>query len=84
MFDYVSACTSSFASDQVIVDLNNEEEGSECAVITVATMPKSGKVVLLGMEARLHLDHLEDVLKTCQEACERVGEKIEEAVLAIA
>jgi exosome complex component RRP41 len=84
MIDYVSACTAGFANDQALVDLNNEEESSECPTITLATLPKSGKVVLCSMECRLHLDHLENVLRVGQKACERVAEKLEEAVLAMA
>jgi exosome complex component RRP41 len=84
MIDYVSACTVGYANDEALVDLNDEEESSECPTLTIATLPKSGQVVLCSMECRLHLDNLEKVLRVGQQACERVGERLEESILQLA
>merc|ERR1719186_676157 len=65
MRDYVSACTASMLEDEhPILDMSNIEENSGMvAVMSMAVLPKSGQIVYLEMNNRLHKDHLDKVHK---------------------
>lgn len=47
MKDFVCACSASYIEDTPMLDLNYLEETSGGPDLTVATLPKSGKIVLL-------------------------------------
>ncbi|KAL2918998.1 Exosome non-catalytic core component [Polyrhizophydium stewartii] len=80
MSDYVVACSAGFASGTALLDLNYIEESAETPALTVAMLPKSGKLTMLNMESRLHLDHFKDVLDLATEGCKSLAESLDEAV----
>jgi exosome complex component RRP41 len=55
MSDYVAAITCGVFSTQPLLDLTSLEE-SDVPHLTLAVMPKTGKVTLVTMETRLHVD----------------------------
>ncbi|CAG7851956.1 SubName: Full=Probable exosome complex exonuclease rrp41 {ECO:0000313/EMBL:CCA66660.1} [Serendipita indica DSM 11827] len=68
MYDQVVAVSAGLHSTAVLLDLTHHEE-NDMPHLTVAVMPRSGKVTLLNMEARLHVTRFEAVFKI---ACEAV------------
>ncbi|KAJ3186272.1 Exosome complex component RRP41 [Gaertneriomyces sp. JEL0708] len=80
MMDYVCACSAGLANDQGILDLNYLEESADVPTLTVAMMPKSGKITMLGLESRLHVDKLEEVLRLASDGCAQLKENLDEAV----
>ncbi|KAL7749062.1 Exosome non-catalytic core component [Sorochytrium milnesiophthora] len=72
--DYVVACTVGNISGTPMLDLNHIEESQNVPELTVAYMPKLGKVVLLQMESRLHCDHLAKTLHLGRDGCDRIFE----------
>lgn len=72
MKDFVCACSASYIEDTPLLDLNYLEERAGGPDLTVATLPKSGKIVLLQMDSRLHADNLEKVLDVAVKGCGRV------------
>jgi exosome complex component RRP41 len=50
MSDYVCACSAGFANDNAILDLNFIEENADVPTMTVALLPKSGKVTMSGVK----------------------------------
>lgn len=71
MKDYVCASTAGYIQDTPMLDLNYLEESSGGPRLTVATLPKSGKIVFLQMDSRLHQDHLEKVLDSAVQGCRK-------------
>ena len=55
MSDYVAAITCGVFSTHTLLDLTLLEE-SDVPHLTLAVMPKTGKVTLVTMETRLHVD----------------------------
>lgn len=55
MSDYVAAITCGVFSTHPLLDLTLLEE-SDIPHLTLAVMPKTGKVTLVTMETRLHVD----------------------------
>ncbi|XP_066139969.1 exosome complex component RRP41 [Euwallacea fornicatus] len=79
--EYVCACTASLANGEVpMLDVSHQEEMLGGPTLTVAALPMSGKVVLMEMSQRFHLDHLPKVLKTALEGCKDIKEILDEAV----
>ncbi|XP_064394974.1 exosome complex component RRP41-like [Halichondria panicea] len=72
MRDYVCASSASFIEDTPMLDLNYLEQTSGGPDLTVATLPKSGKIVLMQMDSRLHTDSLSKVLDIATQGCKRV------------
>lgn len=64
-----------------MLDVNYLEASAGAPVLTVATFPKSGTIILLRMESRLHLDSLEKVLKVAVEGCQDVKEKLDKNII---
>jgi len=54
------------------IDLNHIEESSDTSEVTIAMLPKSGKITLMQMESRLHVDKLEEVLSLAGEGCKQM------------
>ena len=79
LFDYVVAVSAGLHSTSILLDLTNMEE-SDLPHLTVAVMPRSGKVTLLNMESRLHVTRFEDVLKAAGQAAEVLREEMGSAV----
>ncbi|KAI9315838.1 exosome component 4 [Dichotomocladium elegans] len=72
MTDYVCACSAGCIDKVPVLDLNNLEESSDTPELTVAILPRSGKVNLLEMESRLHIDKLQTVMELAKEGCLQV------------
>lgn len=79
LFDYVVAVSAGLHSTSILLDLTNTEE-SDLPHLTVAVMPRSGKVTLLNMESRLHVTRFQDVLKVAGQAAEVLREEMGSAV----
>ncbi|KAJ3330655.1 Exosome complex component RRP41 [Blyttiomyces sp. JEL0837] len=73
MQDYVVACSSGFANGSAILDTNFLEETADVPIVTVALLPTNGKVVLLEMESRLHLNAFPEVLNLATEGCKQIA-----------
>ncbi|KAJ1937851.1 Exosome non-catalytic core component, partial [Linderina macrospora] len=85
MKDYVCACTAGFIDETPVLDLNFVEESSiETPDLTVAILPRTGKVALLQMESRLRSDKLEDVMDMAVSGCKSIHQKLDQAVMAAA
>lgn len=80
MTDYVCACSASFLNDTPVVDINYLEESSGGAELIVATLPKSGQIVFLEMNARLHEDNLSCVLDAACKGCKDTHQFLDNAV----
>lgn len=79
--EYVCACTASLANNEVpMLDISHEEEVLGGPTLTIAAMPISGKIVLMEMSQRFHLDHLEKVLNKALEGCKDIRQILDEAV----
>ncbi|KAJ3069028.1 Exosome complex component RRP41 [Quaeritorhiza haematococci] len=78
MDDYVCACSAGFANETVILDLNYLEESTDIPSLTVALLPKSGKVIMVSMENRMHLDHLEAVQQLASDGCTQLFDVLDE------
>ncbi|KAF9234604.1 exoribonuclease, exosome component 4 [Melanogaster broomeanus] len=62
LFDFVCALTGGVHSTSALLDLNTLEE-NDVPHITVAVMPRMGRVTLLTMETRLHVDRFEEIFR---------------------
>ncbi|KAI8587876.1 ribosomal protein S5 domain 2-type protein [Geranomyces variabilis] len=80
MTDYVCACSAGFVNDQAILDLNFLEESADVPTLTVALLPKSGKISMLGLESRLHIDKLEPVIALASDGCMQMKDTLDEAI----
>ncbi|KAI9184385.1 Exosome non-catalytic core component [Blastocladiella emersonii ATCC 22665] len=81
MRDYVVATTVGVLHDTPVLDLNWEEESAhKASAITLATLPRSGNVVLMQMEQRLHMDKLEAAMRLAQDGCEQMHALLDEVV----
>lgn len=67
MVDFVCAVTGGVHSTSPMLDLTTLEE-NDVPHVTVATMPKTGKVALVTMETRLHVDRFEEIFRLAGEA----------------
>eukprot|EP00842_Homolaphlyctis_polyrhiza_P002427 jgi/Hompol1/3185/HPOL_003138-RA len=81
--DWVVACSAGWtnqgdAGGEPILDLNWIEEGGDMPVMTVALLPKSGKLSL--MESRLHMDHMQQVLDLAMDGCTTLAEAFDKTV----
>ncbi|KAJ8962500.1 hypothetical protein NQ318_000890 [Aromia moschata] len=79
--EYVCACTASLANnDTPMLDISHQEEIIGGPTLTVAALPMSGKIVLMEMSQRFHLDHLKKVLEKALKGCRDVKQILDEAV----
>lgn len=79
--EYVCACTASLANNEIpMIDISHEEEVLGGPTLTIAAMPISGKIVLMEMTQRIHLDHLEKVVEKALEGCKDIRHILDEAV----
>lgn len=66
MLDFVCAVTGGVHSTSPMLDLTTLEE-NDIPHVTVAVMPRTGKVTLVTMETRLHVDRFEEIFRlACQ------------------
>ncbi|CAO3619800.1 unnamed protein product [Cunninghamella blakesleeana] len=81
MTDFICACSAGCIDNKVsILDLNNIEENSDTPELTLAILPRSGKVNLIELESRLHIEHLESVTELAKEGCLQIHEILSEVV----
>lgn len=52
MMDYVCACSAGCIDKEPVLDLNNLEEASDTPELTVAILPRTGKVTLLEVKKK--------------------------------
>ncbi|CAG9773826.1 unnamed protein product [Ceutorhynchus assimilis] len=79
--EYVCACTATLANNEIpMLDISHQEEVLGGATLTVAALPMSGKIVLMEMSQRFHLDHLPKVLNKALEGCKDIKVILDEAV----
>ena len=81
MIDFVCAVSGGVHSSAPMLDLTTLEEG-DAPHVTVAMMPKTGKVALVTMETRLHVDRFEQILTLAREAGAVIHQEMKRAVLA--
>ncbi|GFG30193.1 hypothetical protein Cfor_12709 [Coptotermes formosanus] len=81
MTEYVVACTASLANGDVpLVDISHLEENSGGPNLTIAALPLSGKVALMEMSQRFHLDHLPKVVECALQGCRDIHQILDRAV----
>lgn len=78
MYDYVSSISSGCHSTSPLLDLNNVEE-SDIPHMTVAVLPRSGKVTLASLETRLHVDRFEEMFRLAVQACKVLHKEMDAA-----
>ena len=69
--DYVCACSASVVRDAPLVDLSSLET-SGAPELTAALLPRSGRLPLLEMSQRFHVDKLSELLDVAETACRDV------------
>lgn len=67
LLDFVCAVTGGVHITSPLLDLTTLEE-NDVPHVTVAVMPRTGKVTLVSMETRLHVDRFEEVFRVACEA----------------
>ncbi|XP_063728527.1 exosome complex component RRP41-like [Symsagittifera roscoffensis] len=82
MKDYVSACTASIVDEKGVLDVSYLEESQGCPVLTLALLPRSEEIVVTDMNARLHLDHLPNMLDFAMKGCKDIFSVMESATRA--
>jgi len=80
MTDFVCACSAGVWNEKLILDLNLIEEGADVPVLSVAVLPKSGKVLMVGLEERIHMEFLEGVLGVAKGGAMQTAGVLEECV----
>ncbi|RZC31927.1 RNase PH domain containing protein [Asbolus verrucosus] len=79
--EYVCACTASLANNDVpMLDISHQEEIIGGPTLTIAVLPMSGKIVLMEMSQRFHVDHLQKVLDQALRGCRDIKNILDEAV----
>lgn len=79
LLDYVCAVSSGVHTTQPLLDLTTLEE-NDIPHLTVAVMPRTGKVTLVTLETRLHADRFEEIFKLACEAGKVVHKEMRRAV----
>jgi exosome complex component RRP41 len=64
-----------------MLDLTLVEE-NDTPNLTVAVMPRTGKVTLLTMDSRLHADRFKDVITLASTACKVIHVEMKDALYA--
>ena len=77
--DYVCACSASVLRDEPLVDLSSLET-SGAPELTAALLPRSGRLPLLEMSQRFHVDKLPELLDVAETACRDVHTILDRAV----
>lgn len=80
--EYVVACTASLANKDNIamIDISHQEEMLGGPTLTLAALPMSGKIVLLEMSKRFHVDDLQKVINKALAGCKDIKNILDEAV----
>uniref|UniRef100_A0A452V5F0 Exosome component 4 n=1 Tax=Ursus maritimus TaxID=29073 RepID=A0A452V5F0_URSMA len=80
MRDFVCACSAGFVDSTALADLSHVEEAAGGPQLALALLPASGQIALLEMDARLHEDHLEQVLEAAARAARDVHTLLDRVV----
>ncbi|KAL1460759.1 hypothetical protein WDU94_012710 [Cyamophila willieti] len=80
MREYVVACSASLAGDTPLVDISHLEETLGGPNLTVAALPLSGKVAVMELSQKLHLDHLPRVLDCALKGCADIHAILDTAI----
>ncbi|CAI2164115.1 5464_t:CDS:2 [Funneliformis geosporum] len=80
MVDYVCACSAGCIDNEPVLDLNYVEESHDTPELTVALLPKTGKITLLQMESRLHVDKFQSVMEMATTGCKKIYHILDEVV----
>lgn len=78
-YDFVCAVTGGVHSTSPLLDLTLLEE-NDLPNVTVAVMPRSGKITLVSMETRLHVDRFEEIFRLAGEAGKVIHREMRKAV----
>jgi exosome complex component RRP41 len=81
LIDFVCAVTGGVHVMSPLLDLTLLEE-NDVPNVTVAMTPRTGKVTLVTMETRLHVDRFEEVFRLAGEAGNVIHREMKEAVKA--
>ena len=81
LLDFVCAVTGGVHSTWPLLDLTLLEE-NDIPNVTVGIMPKTGKVTLVTMETRLHVDRFEEIFRLAGEAGKVIHGEMKAAVKA--
>jgi len=79
LFDFVCAVTGGVHATAPLLDLTTLEE-NDLPHITVAVMPRTGRVTLVSMETRLHVDQFEEIFRLSGEAGNVIHKEMRAAV----
>ena len=80
MRDFVCACSAGVVDGTALADLSHVEEAAGGPQLALALLPASGQIALLEMDARLHEDHLEQVLEAAARASRDVHTVLDRVV----
>jgi exosome complex component RRP41 len=79
LLDFVCAITGGVHSTSPVLDLTTLEE-NDIPHVTVAMMPRTGKVTLVTMETRLHADRFEEIFRLAIDAGKVIHKEMKSAV----
>ncbi|KAI9283271.1 putative exosomal 3'-5 [Sporodiniella umbellata] len=80
MLDYVCACSAGCIDKVPVLDLNSLEESADTPELTVAILPRTGKVNLVELESRLHMDKLASVTELATEGCTHIHSVLDSVI----
>ncbi|WFD29537.1 Exosome non-catalytic core component [Malassezia sp. CBS 17886] len=78
MTDYVTALTCGLYGDRALLDLSLKEQ-TELPFVTVAVMPRTGKVPLMLLDTRVHIDRFRAMVGVAVEAAEMIRAEMDAA-----
>jgi exosome complex component RRP41 len=81
LIDFVCGLTVGVHTTDVLLDLTNLEE-TDVPHLTIATMPRSGKVTLVSMETRMNVERFGEMLELGGQAGKVLGEEMRDVVRA--
>lgn len=77
LVDFVCGVTVGVHTTAALLDLTQLEE-SDVPHLTIATMPRSGKVTLVSMETRLNVERFGEMLEVGGQAGRIIGEEMKD------
>ncbi|KAJ9082213.1 Exosome non-catalytic core component [Entomophthora muscae] len=81
MSDYVCATSAGFFENTAVLDINQiEESSSQSPEVTVAISPLNGKVILLQIESKLHIEHFKGVVELAIQGCHQVKDLLDKTI----
>lgn len=81
MRDYVVACSAGCIDGHCMLDLNQQEAGTQGAELTVALLPRTGKVVMAQMGSRVHLERFQPLLELAVQGCQALHPRLRTTVI---